>query len=248
MRTSIVLLILSLNACLFTNVHAEETARMLVPSIAFNELFHASDGAGNGGDASSDERFRRAMLDDGILTVNNIPGFGSLRRRVLAGVSACGATAPSARVANFPDGTSRRTVAAVAKGFQPRDFIDLDFDASDMATCSKDLRVDVHAFRELVSSVSRAFVERLKESFPSKDGSPMLRLLTRMLTHSKTSTRWLPQAITSSTSTPTPAAIDHRRATTHLPARLLIYTPIKACSSCSLQASSWTSHKCHPRR
>ena len=175
MRTSIVLLILSLNACLFTNVHAEETARMLVPSIAFNELFHASDGAGNGGDASLDERFRRAMLDDGILTVNNIPGFGSLRRRVLAGVSACGATATSTRVTNFPDGTSRRTVAAVAKGFQPRDFIDLDFDASDMATCSKDLRVDVHAFRELVSSVSRAFVERLKESFPSKDGSPMLR-------------------------------------------------------------------------
>ena len=79
---------------------------------------------------------------------------------------------------DFPDGTSRRTVAAVTEGFRPRDDVDLEYaegDARAAEACSEDLLADVKTFRELVSSVSRAFVERLGESFPSRDGSPMLR-------------------------------------------------------------------------
>ena len=81
----------------------------------------------------------------------------------------------SARVTNFPDGTSRRTVAAITKGFHSSEALDLNYDAVHEASCSEDLLADVDSFRELVSSVSRAFVERLGESFPSKDGSPMLQ-------------------------------------------------------------------------
>ena len=113
-----------------------------------------------------------------MVTVRDIPGFASLRRRVMTGVSACGARATSARVTDFPDGTSRRTVAAVTEGFRPRDDVDLEYaegDARAAEACSEDLLADVKTFRELVSSVSRAFVERLGESFPSRDGSPMLR-------------------------------------------------------------------------
>ena len=116
MRAITISLAFAILACLSTIAHATEKARLKVPSIAFNELFNPLD---NVGDASSGERFRRSMLEDGILTVHDIPGFASLRRRVMPGVSACGATATSARVTNFPDGTSRRTVAAITKGFIP---------------------------------------------------------------------------------------------------------------------------------
>ena len=172
MRAITISLAFAILACLSTIAHATDKARLKVPSIAFNELFNPLD---NDGDASSGERFRRSMLEDGILTVHDIPGFASLRRRVMPGVSACGATATSARVTNFPDGTSRRTVAAITKGFHPSEALDLNYDAVHEASCSEHLLADVDSFRELVSSVSRAFVERLGESFPSKDGSPMLQ-------------------------------------------------------------------------
>jgi hypothetical protein len=172
MRATTISLVWAILACLSTIAHATEKARMKIPSIAFNEL---SNHLGNDGDASSGEQFRRSMLEDGILTVNDIPGFASLRRRVMPGVSACGANATSARVTNFSDGTSRRTVAAITNGFQSSEALNLIYDAANEASCSEDLLADVDSFRELVSSVSRAFVARLGESFPSKDGSPMLQ-------------------------------------------------------------------------
>ena len=172
MRAITISLAFAILACLSTIAHATDKARLKVPSIAFNELFNPLD---NDGDASSGERFRRSMLEDGILTVHDIPGFASLRRRVMPGVSACGANATSARVTNFSDGTSRRTVVAITNGFQSSEALNLIYDAANEASCSEDLLADVDSFRELVSSVSRAFVARLGESFPSKDGSPMLQ-------------------------------------------------------------------------
>ena len=151
---------------------ARAVERVKVPDVAFDDLVREWR------DASAGEGFRRALMEDGMVTVRDVPGFASLRRRVMTGVSACGALATSARVTDFPDGTSRRTVAAVTEGFRPRDDVDLEYaegDARAAEACSEDLLADVKTFRELVSSVSRAFVERLGESFPSRDGSPMLR-------------------------------------------------------------------------
>lgn len=168
MHSHFIVFVLGVIACVSTDVDAVPRARMEVPSVAFNDLFRPT-----GDDRSSSEHFRHAMLGDGILTVHDIPGFANLRRRVMAGVAACGATAPAARVTNFPDGTSRRTVAVVTKGFHPLDAV--DFDGDPREACSKRLFADVKTFRELVSSVSHAFVERLAELFPSRDGSPLLQ-------------------------------------------------------------------------
>ena len=137
---------------------ARAVERVKVPDVAFDDLVREWR------DASAGEGFRRALMEDGMVTVRDIPGFASLRRRVMTGVSACGARATSARVTDFPDGTSRRTVAAVTEGFRPRDDVDLEYadgDARAAEACSEDLLADVKTFRELVSSVSRAFVERL---------------------------------------------------------------------------------------
>ena len=71
MRAITISLAFAILACLSTIAHATDKARLKVPSIAFNELFNPLD---NDGDASSGERFRRSMLEDGILTVHDIPG------------------------------------------------------------------------------------------------------------------------------------------------------------------------------
>ena len=130
---------------------ARAVERVKVPDVAFDDLVREWR------DASAGEGFRRALMEDGMVTVRDIPGFASLRRRVMTGVSACGARATSARVTDFPDGTSRRTVAAVTEGFRPSDDVDLEYaygDARAAEACSEDLLADVKTFRELVSSVS----------------------------------------------------------------------------------------------
>ena len=98
MHSHFIVFVLGVIACVSTDVDAVPRARMEVPSVAFNDLFRPT-----GDDRSSSEHFRHAMLGDGILTVHDIPGFANLRRRVMAGVAACGATAPAARVTNFPE-------------------------------------------------------------------------------------------------------------------------------------------------
>ena len=114
MRAITISLAFAILACLSTIAHATDKARLKVPSIAFNELFNPL--------ITMAMRARRALspLDAGRWNLDRArhPRFASLRRRVMP-VSACGATATSARVTNFPDGTSRRTVAAITKGFHP---------------------------------------------------------------------------------------------------------------------------------
>ena len=176
MRAITISLAFAILACLSTIAHATDKARLKVPSIAFNELFNPLD---NDGDASSGERFRRSMLEDGILTVHDIPGFASLRRRVMPGVSACGATATSARVTNFPDGTSRRTVAAITKGFHSSEALDLNYDAVHEASCSSIFLPMSTLFASSCPPCHELLSSDSGKSFPSKDGSPMLSLPTR---------------------------------------------------------------------
>jgi hypothetical protein len=64
--------------------------------------------------SAANDVLRRAMTEDGIVSISGIPGFAALRRSMLLGAARCGADAPAARTTVFADGTARRTFAAGA--------------------------------------------------------------------------------------------------------------------------------------
>ena len=154
----------------------EATPTLTVPTVSYADLVDPAMFAAS----TSDEVLRNAMLEDGILSVSGIPGFSQLRRDVMLGAAKCGPHAPAARTTTFGDGTARRTFASVTKGFGVSDAIDFiggdDKTSSPAidAACSDEFKAKVDAFRAVVSSVTEQFTKRLSESFPTKEGKPLL--------------------------------------------------------------------------
>lgn len=159
----------------------KDEATLMVPTVTYADLtdpaaFEAS---------TADDVLRRAMLDDGILSVSGVPGFAQLRREVMLGAARCGPHAPAARTTMFGDGTARRTFASLTKGFDASEAIDFigdrkgngdtEVDAAIFSSsCSDQFKAKTDEFRAVVSAVTEQFTKRLSEVFPTQDGQPLL--------------------------------------------------------------------------
>eukprot|EP00238_Polyblepharides_amylifera_P010688 CAMPEP_0196581494 /NCGR_PEP_ID=MMETSP1081-20130531/33998_1 /TAXON_ID=36882 /ORGANISM="Pyramimonas amylifera, Strain CCMP720" /LENGTH=611 /DNA_ID=CAMNT_0041901747 /DNA_START=266 /DNA_END=2101 /DNA_ORIENTATION=+ len=103
------------------------------------------------------------MQTQGIVAISDIPEFAKLRKDVLLGSYVCAKKASAARTTVFGDGTSRRTIASIAKGTSSLD--DIQFGDFEDDACSEGFRNQATTFRNLVSNVAQAFAERMSETF-----------------------------------------------------------------------------------
>jgi hypothetical protein len=154
-----------------------------VPTVSFADLIDPAAFAAS----TADDVLRLAMLGDGVLSVSGVPGFGRLRREVMAGAALCGQIAPTARTTIFADGTARRTFASTTKGFDDHSAIDFvgagigskvgnvgDDVNVDGGACSDAFKTRTNEFRAAVSAVTEHFTKRLSEVFPTRGGMPLL--------------------------------------------------------------------------
>ncbi|KAK3268024.1 hypothetical protein CYMTET_23447 [Cymbomonas tetramitiformis] len=143
-----------------------------VPTVSHAKLLDAA----NFVDSDSMHVLKDALTNQGLVTVSDIPGFAELRREVLVGMHVCGSAATKARTTVFEDGTSRNTLATIAKG--DGELIDIDIGKAAYGACTASLMKKVSEFRSLVSATAKAFTERLDDALRSQylytEGKPLL--------------------------------------------------------------------------
>lgn len=124
-------------------------------------------------DSGSNDVLKRAMSEEGLVAIADIPGFAELRSEVLLGSYKCGKQASEARTTVFEDGTSRRTIAATATGVDKVNAMEFGTTTGD--ACSASFEARAEEFRMLISTTAKAFTQRLGDLFTTAQGEPLLR-------------------------------------------------------------------------
>mmetsp|Transcript_4190 Transcript_4190/g.4899 ORF Transcript_4190/g.4899 Transcript_4190/m.4899 type:complete len:691 (-) Transcript_4190:176-2248(-) len=135
-------------------------------SISFENLiddasFHSS---------GASQHLKEQLSATGMITVSDIPKFGTFHKASIVASSACGKVSGAAKTTVFSDGTERTTLAGVnneengLSTFEHKGWFQAchSFDENSIK------------FRKLVSEVSTAFAKRVSEVFVSESGSPFL--------------------------------------------------------------------------
>ena len=108
---------------------------------------------------------RSALRDVGLVQITGIPGFETLRQKVLDGAATCDTWK---QTHTFEDGTERKTIASrsIPNGPQP-------FDLPTGAACDK-FAHDLVPFRALVADATAAFSKKLTELVGNSVATPLL--------------------------------------------------------------------------
>eukprot|EP00927_Polykrikos_kofoidii_P049650 TRINITY_DN43685_c0_g1_i1.p1 TRINITY_DN43685_c0_g1~~TRINITY_DN43685_c0_g1_i1.p1 ORF type:complete len:636 (+),score=74.50 TRINITY_DN43685_c0_g1_i1:87-1994(+) len=121
----------------------------------------------------TDNILRRALSNDGPVAITNIPDFARLRTEVLQGAHSCIVAAPRSQSLDFPDGTTRRTLAAVStsNGLEAIDH------GSSTPACKNWERTS-EAFRHVVADAINLFTKRLGNILDFPSGVQLLKSST----------------------------------------------------------------------
>jgi len=124
-------------------------------------------------DSGANDVLKRALSEEGLVAIADIPGFAELRREVLLGSYKCAKQAPEARTTAFEDGTSRRTIAATATGVDKLNAMEFGTTTGD--ACSASFQAKADEFRMLISTTAKAFTQRIGDLFTTAEDEPLLR-------------------------------------------------------------------------